>query len=32
MVFDKPLYNKRDVPLYFLRKLWDEFILGKNVN
>jgi hypothetical protein len=32
MVFDKPPCNNREVPLYFLRKLWDEFILGKNVN
>jgi hypothetical protein len=32
MVFDKPLCNNREIPLYFLRKLWDEFILGKHVN
>jgi hypothetical protein len=32
MVFDKPPYNNREVPLYFLRKLWDEFILGLHVN
>jgi hypothetical protein len=32
MVFDKPPCNNRVVPLYFLRKLWDEFILGKHVN
>jgi hypothetical protein len=32
MVFDKPPYNNRDVPLYFLHKLWAEFILGLHVN
>jgi hypothetical protein len=32
MVFDKPPCNKREVPLKFLRKLWDEFILGQHVN
>jgi len=31
MVFDKPLYNNREVPLYFLRKLWIEFMLGLHV-
>jgi hypothetical protein len=25
--FDKPPYNNRDVPLYFLSKLWVEFFL-----
>jgi hypothetical protein len=32
MVFDKPLYNNREVSLYFLRKLWVEFISGHHVN
>jgi hypothetical protein len=32
MVFDKPPCNNKEIPLYFLRKLWDEFILGKHVN
>jgi hypothetical protein len=32
MVFDEPPYNNREMPLYFMRKLWDEFILGKHVN
>jgi hypothetical protein len=32
MVFDKPPYNNREVPLYFLRKLWTEFVLGHHVN
>jgi hypothetical protein len=32
MVFDKPPCNNREVPLYFLRKLWEEFILGHHVN
>jgi len=32
MVFDKPPYNNMDIPLYFMRKLWLEFIMGKHVN
>jgi hypothetical protein len=32
MVFDKPPCNNREMPLYFMRKLWVEFILGKHVN
>jgi hypothetical protein len=32
MVFDKPPCNNREVPLYFMRKLWAKFIMGKNVN
>jgi hypothetical protein len=32
MVFDKPPCNNREVPLYFLQKLWAEFILGQHVN
>jgi hypothetical protein len=32
MVFDKPSCNNKEVPLYFIRKLWDEFIMGKHVN
>ena len=32
MVFDKPPCDNMDVPLYFLRKLWVDFILGKHFN
>ena len=32
MVFDKPPYNNREVPLYFLRKLWEKFKLGLHIN
>ena len=32
MVFDEIPYNKKEVPLYFLRKLWVEIILGHHVN
>ena len=32
MVFDKPPCNNREVPQYFLRKLWAEFELGLHVN
>ena len=32
MVFDKELDNNMEVPLYFLRKLWAEFVLGLHVN
>ena len=32
MVFDKAPKNNMEVPLYFLRKLWEEFVLGLHVN
>jgi hypothetical protein len=32
MVFEKPPCSNREVPLYFLRKLWLEFILAHHVN
>ena len=32
MVFDEDLHGNRDIPLYFLSKLYVEFILGKHVN
>lgn len=32
MVFDKAPNNNMGVPLYFLRKLWAEFVLGLHVN
>lgn len=32
MVFDVPPHNNRELPLYFLRKLYAEFMLGKHVN
>jgi hypothetical protein len=32
MVFYKPPYNNKDMPLLFMRKLWVGFILGKPVN
>jgi hypothetical protein len=32
MVFDEDPRGNRDIPLYFLRKLYAEFILGKHVN
>ena len=32
MVFDEDPYGNKDIPLYFLRKLYAEFILGKHVN
>ena len=32
MVFDEDPHGNKDIPLYFLRKLYVEFILGKNVN
>ena len=32
MVFDKDPYDNKDIPLYFLRNLYSEFILGKHVN
>jgi hypothetical protein len=31
-VFDKPPCNNREVPLFFFRKLWVEFILYHYVN
>lgn len=32
MVFDKAPNNNMEVPLYFLQKLWVEFLLGLHVN
>ena len=32
MVFDMPPHNNREIPLYFLRKMYAEFVLGKHVN
>ena len=32
MVFDVPPHNNREIPLYFLRKMYVEFMLGKHVN
>ena len=32
MVFDEDPHGNRDIPLYFLGKLYAEFILGKHVN
>jgi len=32
MVYDKPPCNNREVPQYFLRQLWVEFVLGLHVN
>ena len=32
MVFDMPPCNNVKVPRYFLRKLWDAFLLGFHVN
>jgi hypothetical protein len=32
MVFYKTPCNNMEMPLYFMRKLWAEFILGKHVN
>ena len=32
MVFDIPPHNNREVPMYFLRKLYVEFVMGKHVN
>ena len=32
MGFDKPPRNNVEVPQYFLRKLWDKFVLGFHVN
>ena len=32
MVFNEDPHGNRDIPFYFLRKLYAEFILGKHVN
>ena len=32
MVFDKPPNNNLDVPFYFIKKLYVEFLLGHHVN
>ena len=32
MVFDKPPCNNMEMPLYFLRKLWVDFIMRNHVN
>ena len=32
LVFDEDPHGNRDIPFYFLRKLYAEFILGKHVN
>jgi len=32
MVFDEDPHGNRDIPFYFLRKLYAEFILGRHVN
>ena len=32
MVFDKPPNNNLDVPFYFIKKLYAEFLLGHHVN
>ena len=32
MIFDMPPHNNREIPLYFLRKMYAEFVLGKHVN
>ena len=32
MVFEKVPNNNMEVPLYFLQKLWEEFMLGLHVN
>ena len=32
MVFDSPPHNNREMPLYFLQKLYAEFVLHKHVN
>ena len=31
MVFDVPPHNNREIPLYFLRKIYVEFALGKHI-
>ena len=32
MVFDIPPHNNMEVPLYFLQKLYAEFVMGKHLN
>ena len=32
MVFDIPTHNNKEVSLYFLWKLYAEFVMGKHVN
>ena len=32
MVFDIPMHYNREVPLYFLQKLYAYFVMGKHVN
>ena len=32
MVFDEDPHGNRDIPFYFLRNLYAQFILGKHVN
>ena len=32
MIFDIPVHNNREVLLYFLQKLYAEFLMGKHVN
>lgn len=32
MVFDKPANNNLDIPFYFIKKLYAEFVLYKHVN
>ena len=32
MVFDEDPHGNRDIPFYFLKKLYEEFILEKHVN
>ena len=32
MVFDEDLHGNHHIPLYFLRKLYVEFTMGKDVN
>ena len=32
MVFDMPPHNNREMPLYFLQKMYAEFVLHKHVN
>ena len=31
MVFDMPPHNNREIPLYFLRKMYADFVLGKHI-
>ena len=32
MVFDMPPHNNREIPLYFLQKMYPKFVLGKHRN